>query len=282
MSSQLLAEIEYTAALFRAGEAEVARAFFSRARPLAQHLHWLKIQVSRELRNLREISSGELTRQVDQVDRGMMREAIVAELREHYYETRHYAMLAYVLEGIGGGAVDWKSLDGERANAEWSIWQREEQKRRRAWESTSPLHGAAGSFNSGGAGSVAYGMVGLKGGIYEELLAETGKIILHDEMAHGDALEQRHPLYELVRTRDDAEIALNILREFSMIRLKGRNYQFGSPLADERLEAIARGEIEPATTEILKAAYTGAIDEEAWFARFHKAEKPLRAATIVR
>lgn len=282
MTSNYMAEIEDVAARFRAGEAEVARVFFSKPRPLEQHLRWLKIQVSRELRNLREISEGELTGQVNQVDRGMSREAIVAELREHYYETRHYAMLAYVLEGLGGGAVDWQNLEAERASAEWSVWQREERTRRRAWEKISPLHGAAGSFNSGGAGSVAYGVVGLKGEIYEQLLAETGKIILHDEMAHGDALEERHPLYNLVRTGEDARTALAIVREFSTVRLKGRNFQFGFPLSDDRVEAIIRGEIEPATLDVLKRAYSGAIDEEVWFQRFHKAPKPLGARTVLR
>jgi len=282
MNLKYMAEIEDVAARFRAGEAEVARAFFSQPRPLAQHLYWLKIQVSRELRNLREISQGELSAQVDRVDRGMSREAIVAELREHYYETRHYAMLAYVLEGLGGGSVDWKTLDAERENAEWSVWQREEQKRRRAWDKMSPLHGAAGSFNSGGAGSVAYGVVGLKGDIYEQLLAETGKIILHDELAHGDALEARHPLYQLVTTEADARTALAIVREFSTVRLKGRNFQFGHPLSEARIEAIARGEIEPATLDILKSAYAGAIDEDIWFQRFHQAAKPLSASTVIR
>lgn len=282
MSVNYMAEIEDVAARFRAGEAEVARKFFAQPRPLAQHLYWLKVQVSRELRNLREISRGELTEQVDKVDRGMTREAIVAELREHYYETRHYAMLAYVLEGLGGAPVDWKELDAERANAEWSVWQREEQKRRRAWEKMSPLNGAAGSFNSGAAGSVAYGVVGLNGDIYEQLLAETGKIILHDEMAHGDALEARHPLYQLVKTEEDARTALAIVREFSTVRLKGRNFQFGHPLSEERIEAIARGEIEPATVDVLKSAYAGAIDEDIWFGRFHKAAKPLSATTVIR
>ena len=282
MSVKYMVEIEDAAARFRAGEAEVARTFFPQPRPLAQHLYWLKVQVSRELQNLREISHDELAEQVEKVDGGMTREAIVAELREHYYETRHYAMLAYVLEGLGGGNVDWKDLDAERANAEWSVWQREEQKRRRAWEKLSPLHGAAGSFNSGGAGSVAYGVVGLKGEIYEQLLSETGKIILHDEMAHGDALEASHPLYGLVKTEADGRTALEIVREFSTVRLKGRNFQFGHPLSDERIEAIARSEIEPATVGILNAAYAGAIDEDIWFERFHKAAKPLSASTVLR
>ena len=282
MNVNFMAEIEDMAARFRAGEAEVARTFFSRPRPLAQHITWLKVQVSRELRNLREISRGELTDLVDKVDRGVTRDEIVAELREHYYETRHYAMLAYVLEGISGGHVDWKELDTEREKAEWSAWQRQEQKVRREWEAMSPLHGAAGSFNSGGAGSVAYGVVGLNGEIYEQLLAETGKIILHDEMAHGDAVGGRHPLYKLVQTRGDARTASEIIREYSTIRLKGRNFQFGHPLSEERIEAIIRGEIEPATVDTLRAAYAGAIDEEAWFDRFHSAPKPLRASTVIR
>ena len=40
------------------------------------------------------------------------------------------------------------------------------------------------------AGSVAYGVAGLNGEIYEQLLAEMGKIILYDELAHG-ALAKR-------------------------------------------------------------------------------------------
>ncbi len=278
----LMAKIEDMASRFRAGEAEVARTFFSQPRPLDQHLCWLKIQVARELRNLREISHGELTELVDKVDRGVTREQIVAELREHYYETRHYAILANVLEGIGGGHVDWKELDAERGNAEWSVWHRHEQKRRREWDAISPLHSAAGSFNSGGAGSVAYGVVGLRGDVYERLLAEVGKIILHDEMAHGEALEERHPLYKLVKTEEDGCTALEIVREYSTIRLKGRNFQFGHPLSEARIEAIGRGEIEPATVDTLKAAYAGAIDEEEWFDRYRAASKPLRATTIVR
>ena len=129
---------------------------------------------------------------------------------------------------------------------------------------------------------MAYGVVGLKGSVYEELLAEVGKIILHDEMAHGEALEERHPLYQLVKTEEDGRTALEIVREYSTIRLKGRNFQFGYPLAEERIEAIARGEIEPATLDTLRAAYAGAIDEDSWFDRYRAAGKPLSATTIVR
>jgi hypothetical protein len=146
----------------------------------------------------------------------------------------------------------------------------------------SPLHAAAGSFNSGGAGSVAYGVVGLKGADYESLLAEVGKIILHDEMAHGSVLGNRHELYDLVKTEKDAEEALKVMREYSTLRLQGRNYQYGYPLSQERIEAIARGDIEPLKREVLQKAYAGAMDEVEWFDRYHAAPKPLSSTTIQR
>jgi len=113
-------------------------------------------------------------------------------------------------------------------------------------------------------------VVGLKREIYEQLLTEMGKIILYDELAHGAALEARHPLYQLVKTEVDARIALEIVRKYSTIRLKGRNFQFGHPLSEERIEAIARGEIEPAKVEILKSAYAGAITRIFGFSAFTK------------
>src|SRR5262245_12791441 len=116
-----MVEIEDVVARFRAGEAEVARTFFSAPRPLEQHIKWLTEQVSRELRNLRGIAAGELTAEVERVDRGLSREEIVAELREHYYEIRHYAMLADVLEGISGEPVDWQALNAQRVGAAWSV-----------------------------------------------------------------------------------------------------------------------------------------------------------------
>jgi hypothetical protein len=278
----LMAKIEDTVARFRAGEAEVSRTFFSQPRPLKQHVHALRIQVAREVRNLREISQGELTECVDRTDHGVSREDLVAELAEHYFEIRHYATLAYLLEDTSGERVDWKELDVRRDTAEWTQYGRREKECRDKWAVLSPLHSAAGSFNSGGAGSVAYGVIGLKGGAYEELLAEVGKIILHDEMAHGKVLGNRHPLYDLVKTGEDAEKALEVIREYSTVRLHGRNYQYGNPLSQERIEAIVRGEIEPLRLETLKNACAGAIDEVEWFERYHAAPKPLSATTILR
>ncbi len=278
----LMSAIEDATARFRAGEAEIARAFFSRPRPLEQHAFMLRIQVAREVRNLIEISRGELTAQVDRVDRDMTRDEIVAELREHYYETRHYAMLGNLLEGITGEHLDWKVLAQERETADWAAAGRREGQLKRERAAISPLHAAAASFNSGGGGSVAYGMIGLAGGVYEELMAETAKIILHDEMAHGEVLGGRNPLYALVTSEEDAEAALEVVRDYSALRLEGRNFQFGYPLSGERIEAIAGGDIEPIGLDALEAAYANAIDDEEWLDRYRSAPKPLLGATVLR
>ncbi|NIO07623.1 MAG: hypothetical protein GTO40_06290 [Deltaproteobacteria bacterium] len=278
----IMDRIEDTCSRFRAGEAEISRVFYSQPRPLEQHVFALRIQVAREVRNLREISQGELTEMVDRTDHGLPREDLVHELAEHYFEIRHYATLAYLLEGISGERVDWKALNVLRDTAEWTQYGRKERDCRAKWAKVSSLHESAGSFNSGGAGSVAFGVIGLEGGDYESLLAEVGKIILHDEMAHGDVLGNRHSLYGLVKTEENESQALEVIREYSTIRLHGRNYQYGNPVSKERIEAIARGEIEPIDREALKKAYTGAIDEVEWFERYHAAPKPLSATTIRR
>jgi hypothetical protein len=101
-------------------------------------------------------------------------------------------------------------------------------------------------------------------------------------MAHGDVLGNRHPLYDLVKTDEDENKALEVICEYSTIRLHGRNYQYSNSVSKERIEAIARGEIEPIDREALKMAYTGTMEEVEWFERCHAAPKPLSSATIKR
>jgi hypothetical protein len=73
-----------------------------------------------------------------------------------------------------------------------------------------------------------------------------------------------------------------VIREYSTMRLHGRNFQFAHPLSAERIEAIGNGDIDPISAEQLKAAYEGAIDDEVWLDRFHAAAKPLSSRTISR
>ena len=279
MQQAWLNEIEDTVARFRMGEAEVARAFFATPRPLEQYVGWLRVQVTRELRNLREISEDLLKDLVDRVDETATREELVERLMEDYQEARHYGMLAYLLEGISGEDVRWKQLNAQRSTAGWFATVLREGARRRELAAVSPLHRAAAAFTGGGAGSLFYGFIGLSGGAYEELLSEAAKIVLSDELAHG-ASEGRDLLYPLVQSADDAAVALDVIREMSTIRVYGRNEQFGHPLPEERLEEIVRGDIEPATFEKLAEACREPVTDHDWFARYHGAAKPLSSASI--
>ena len=72
------------------------------------------------------------------------------------------------------------------------------------------------------------------------------------------------------------------MRDYSALRLAGRNFQFGYPLSGERIEAIVGGDIEPIGLDALEAAYAGAIDDEEWLDRYRAAPKPLASATVLR
>ena len=196
-------EIESLMGKYRAGEAEVASRFFAEKRPLEQHLNWLRFQVAREARNLEEIASHERCQLVEKVDRSVSREALVDQLTEDYQEVCHYAMLAYIYEGVSGEKVNWRDLREHASEASWYELSRREHRR---WaelrERGSELELAAALFTRGGGGALFYGMIPLRGGDYEEALSLASKVILRDEIEHG-ASEGRDELYKLIRGGDD-------------------------------------------------------------------------------
>jgi hypothetical protein len=261
-----MAEIEDVASRFRAGEAEVARTFFSQPRPLEQHLYWLRIQVARELRNLREISHGELTELVDKVDRGVTREKIVAELREHYYETRHYAMLANLLEGIGAvnGLAD---LDAERGKPMVRL-HRQEQKRCREWTRYRRCIALQGP-------SIAAAPV------RPTALLDCWQCLKNSWPRSGrSSSTTRWPTakpwksairFTIGEDRGGRQDCFGIVREYSTILERAQlSVWLSAPRRTD--QAIARGEIEPATLDA-GAAYVGAITRTV-VGRYRAAGKP--------
>ena len=280
MQAEWIEELEDIVARFRMGEAEVGRAFFERPRLLDQHVRWLKFQITREARNLREISGDYLKNMVDRTDDTVTREDLVDRVKEDYQELRHYGMLAYLYEGLTGDTLKWQRLVAEAQEADWFQFGTREQARRRELAQVSEMHKAASAFNSGGGGALFYGFIGLTGGDYEELLSETAKIVLHDEQEHG-ASEGRDLLYPLVRSEEDFHVSAEVIREHSTIRLRIRNQQFGYPLSEDRIEAIIRGDIEPATQKMLVDASADIVEDHDWFGRFHGSAKPLSNASVV-
>lgn len=276
-----IAELEALVARFRAGEAEIATTFFATARPLAQHRHWLRFQVAREARNLEEIASGLLTRLVQEVEQSLPREELVHRLLEDYQEVGHYAMLAYLYEGLTGEPVRWQPLRAESKTADWYALSRAEHAR---WAELrargTPLELAAALFTRGGGGALFYGLLQIRGADYETLLADAARIVLRDELEHG-ASEGRDELYRLVHTDADVARAREIIAELSLLRLRMRHAQFSGVLPEARIQAIAAGDIAPLTLDALWAACQGAGGTD-WYARYHAAPKPLAATTVLR
>ena len=279
MQTEWIEQLEDIVARFRMGEAEVSRTFFEAQRPLEKHARWLRFQITREARNLREISGDYLKNMVDRTDDTVTREALVDRVKEDYQELRHYGMLAYLYEGITGERIRWQELVAQAPSADWFEFGLREQARRRQLAEVSEVHKAAGAFTSGGGGALFYGFIGLQGGDYEELLSEAGKIVLHDEQEHG-ASEGRDLLYPLVQTEDDFQASAEIIRELSTIRLQIRNQQFGYPLSEERVNAIVRGDIQPATQTVLVEASSEIMEDHDWFERFHRSAKPLSNVSV--
>jgi hypothetical protein len=271
-------ELEGLAAIFRAGEAEIARTFFSARRPLHEHAAWLRFQVAREARNLDEIARHRRCELVEQVDKTASREDLVRILMEDYQEISHYAMLAYIYEGLTGERVEWRRLREIAKTASWyELSRREHQRWAEFKERGSRLELAAALFTRGGGGALFYGFISLEGGDYEFLLSEAAKIILHDELEHG-ASEGREELLKLIRTPRDVEIAKEIIIEMSQIRLAMRNEQFSRPLSETRLAELVNGKLNPLTIETMLSACQHRLPD--WFQSYHHKEKPLSNLSV--
>jgi hypothetical protein len=271
-------ELEELVAKFRAGEAEVAARFFESKSPLGQHLDWLRFQVAREARNLEEIADHQRCDLVNRVDDSVVREDFVDQLTEDYQEVRHYAMLAYIYEGLSGEKVNWRELREKAKGAPWYHLSRREHGR---WaelrENGSKLELAAALFTRGGGGAVFYGLIALKGGDYEFLLSEASKIILKDELEHG-ASEGRDELYKLIQSREDIEISKKIIVEMSRIRLHMRNEQFSGVLPERRIDEISEGSISSLSMDEMLRSCSKTTD--GWFHLYHEKAKPLSAVSI--
>ena len=279
MMQEWAQELERLAAKFRAGEAQVAAQFFTQKRPLHEHAAWLRFQVAREARNLEEIASHQRCKLVEQVEGTVTREDLVHLLTEDYQEVRHYAMLAYLYEGLTGEKIRWRELRETAKAAPWYELSRQEHRRWAEFkEKGSELELAAALFTRGGGGALFYGFIGLQGGDYEYLLAEASKIILNDELEHG-ASEGRDELFKLIQKPEDVEIAKKIIIEMSQIRLEMRNEQFSRPLSEKRLVEIATGRIKPLTIdEMLRACQTRVPD---WVQIYHRKQMPLSNESVL-
>jgi len=225
-----------------AGEAEVARTFFSRPHPPEEHLRWLRLQAFKELQPrpngiiIRNVEK--LRTEYQDLERGVDRRAYLGTLQFVLEEFRHYVLFADVIDEITGDRL----MPEELATYELPEERKLRDVRETAMRQWGELARCASSFCEGGGASIFYEGMQIGGDSLREHIAAACRSVYEDEIDHA-----RHGVQDLVRvarTADDWATAHRLVEAISRQRLRMRNEQFGFPLSEERLEAIAQGKIE--------------------------------------
>ena len=82
----------------------------------------------------------------------------------------------------------------------------------------------------------------LRGNELDDMIGKAFHIVLIDERGHGPA--NLFSVEKYVRTDEDLEGAMDMLRARAIGRLRMRNEQFDYPLSDMRLGDIVDGEVD--------------------------------------
>jgi hypothetical protein len=220
---------------FWAGEAEIARVYFSRPRTLAQELHWLTAQACKEMLPFSDLPQpliDELlaTGAITHHPRG---EAAATHIAQEY---RHFSLLADLIFDLSGRRLtlaDLTQLPEDRTL----------QDKRAAYRERGALETAAAAFTEGGGGAVYRVISQLEGGAFERRLAEIFKVIHADEIVHGPMAI--HTIAAHAHSVHAWQTVTAIVCELSRQRLLMRNEMFGHPLDAPRLQDLCDGKIAP-------------------------------------
>lgn len=230
------------ASRFWAGEAEIARTFFSQPRAPEEHLRWLRVQAYKELqprddgiiiRNIEQIA-----RNYPSLERGVSRADFLANIQFLEEEFRHYVVFADVIDSITGGRLTVEELAG------YDIAEERELRavRKRCFDEHGELGRFASSFCEGGGASIFYEGMQIGGDPLSDRIAAACANVYGDEVDH--ATHGADALNAIARTDEDWALAKEMVAAISAQRLRMRNEEFGFPLADERLAEIAEGKID--------------------------------------
>ena len=243
------AEVLAVAAPFWAGEAEVVQVYFSRARTVADHLHWLRAQAYKEARLWRD--AGGAGRSPGRAPRRRRHDCAAPpdpggdgappsrgpDEPRFAQEMHHFTLLADLIRDVGGGAItpsDVVALPQDR---------RLQQLRANIRCQGGALERAAVDFTEGGGGAMYWALSRFTGDAFAQRVAAVFAVIYGDEIEHGPA--QLAVIARHAENADDWERAKDIVSRLSSQRLRMRNEMFGHPLSPARLRQIGRGEIEP-------------------------------------
>ena len=235
-------ELTLYASRFWAGEAEIARTFFSQTRSPEQHLRWLRVQAYKELQPrddgiiLRNIE--QLARNYPSLEKGVDRADFLYNIQFLEEEFRHYVVFADVIDYITGGQLTTEEL------ATYDIEHERELRavRKRCFERHGELGRFASSFCEGGGASIFYEGMQIGGDELSDRIAAACANVYGDEVDH--AAHGADNLNAIARSEEDWTLAKEMVTDISMQRLRMRNEEFGFPLSDERLQEIAEGQVE--------------------------------------
>ncbi len=222
------------AAPYWAGEAEIVRAYLDGLRTIASDLRWLHAQAFKEAYVFLTLPSD--VRRRFETTGELVHPGGPAAAARVATELAHYRLIADVIAAL------WAPIRVPEL-----VQLPEDRKLQRLRidlaRDGGDLAKAAAAFTEGGGGAMYAVLAGLDGGPIDRKIADAFAVIHRDELLHGPA--EVHAIGRAASTADDWDAAVEMVRAISRQRLLMRNEMFGNPIGIERLEAIARGEIEP-------------------------------------
>lgn len=225
-----------------AGEAEVAKSFFSAKRAPEEHLRWLRMQAFKELQpkphGLIERLVLQLKDEFYTLERGTDRAGYLGTINFLMEEFRHYVLFADAVDAITGAKLTTEELAGYEVPEERNL----SELRRSYIAKHGALARAASSFCEGGGASLYYEGMQISGDPISAQIAAACRSVYEDEIDH--AHHGVEAMVELARTEADWTAAWEMVEAISRQRLRMRNQQFGHPLSETRLQEIAEGKIE--------------------------------------
>lgn len=242
---------------YTSGEAEVVRAFFSRSRTRDEYLDMTLRQMGREA-----IAAHWLHRlgpMGDRLEHGVGRWELYWGLQHMADEIKHFALLADVAEWVAGRKLSGEEMRRYEAHPFWEegipdkylhppllpeAARMVEVTRELMEKSDRKFLKEVVELTEGGGGGAFIEASRAQADEFQRRYAEAMTKIVADELRHGpekvDGFVEEH-----VTTEADLTRAADALIAFMAQHLRLRNEIYGFPLPEERLAAIARGEVGP-------------------------------------
>ena len=246
----MMSELAAFGERYWAGEAEVARTFFTARHEPQDHVPWLRHQCYRELRGpgLLKRPHSRTDWVIENVKSGMPvaetregRAEFERELGQIREEFTHFRLYADLLEDITGSPVLMRDIDG---GLKLPSDQRIEKLRDRLMTDDKRLALLAYGVTEGGGAGIFYAAAALE--TDDPVLGrirDAGRVIYDDEVGHGTA--NAADVAESVSAESDFAKLRAMVVEICEERLRMRAEMYGIELSEERIAEITDGKIEP-------------------------------------